>query len=82
MSRYTFLEGLVVNLKGGFSPRSRGYLPKKDAYRQLKLQTGQDFGDDVVAWEKWIRDHPHPIKAVGIKSDAAELIARFLAKGK
>jgi hypothetical protein len=29
------------------------YLPKEEAYRELKELSGQDFGYDYDSWEKW-----------------------------
>lgn len=80
MSRLTFLEGLLLNLKGEIKPRRREYLPKKVAYEQLKLHTGQDFGEDMDAWQKWIQDHPTSIKSKDVSSDASRMVSDFLSK--
>ena len=41
----------------------REYLPKDVAYEKLKAMTGQDFGDDPDAWERWVRAR----KATGVE---------------
>lgn len=74
MSRITLLQGLLLNLKGEIEPRRREYLSRKEAYAQLKLHTGQDFGYDVDKWEQWVRDHPTSIKA----RDASSRVSGFL----
>jgi hypothetical protein len=28
-------------------------MPKEKAYQSLKALSGEDFGDDIDAWEKW-----------------------------
>lgn len=58
MVRRRYSELLILDMKEETNPRGRGYLPKEEAYEQLKYRTGQDFGDDVAAWEKWVNDHP------------------------
>ena len=58
MSQLMPLEVLLLNLKQEISPvRRREYLPKERALQLLKEWTGQDFGDDVAAWERWIAEH-------------------------
>lgn len=58
MSQLMPLEGLLLNLKQAIpSTRRREYLPKERALELLKEWTGQDFGYDVAAWERWIAEH-------------------------
>jgi hypothetical protein len=63
MSHLPLLQGLLANLKGETQERTRAYLPKAEAYLQLKFHTGQDFGEDISAWEEWIRKHPQSIRS-------------------
>ena len=54
--RLTPVEGLLKNFKGEIPPHMRReFLPREVAYEKLKAMTGQDFGDDIVAWEDWIK---------------------------
>lgn len=80
MSGITFLKGLLLNLKGEIQPRRREYLSKKEAYRELKLHTGQDFGDDFNEWEKWIQQHPTSIRTKDTSVDASKRVTTFLSK--
>lgn len=54
MSRIRLFQGLLMNIKGEIQPGRREFLPKKEALEMLKRKTGQDFGEDVSAWEKWV----------------------------
>ena len=57
MSRLTLYQGLLLNLEGQIRPeQKRLYLGKEEALRQLREHTGQDFGDDVEAWRRWLRE--------------------------
>jgi hypothetical protein len=47
------LEALLANLRQYIPTSMPHYLPKEAAYRELKSISGQDFGDDVAAWEAW-----------------------------
>jgi hypothetical protein len=38
---------------------------KKEALRWLRYWTGQDFGDDVQKWEKWIEENVETFYASG-----------------
>lgn len=80
MSQLTLLQGLLLNYKGEVEPRRREYLPKKEAYEQLKLHTGQDFGEDIEAWQQWIQDHPVSIQSKDTSTDAARLVSNFLSR--
>ncbi|TWT34732.1 hypothetical protein Enr8_21460 [Blastopirellula retiformator] len=80
MSRLTLLQGLLLNFKGEIEPRRREYLPKKEAYEQLKLHTGQDFGEDIDAWQQWIQDHPTSVRSKDASSDASRMVSNFLSK--
>jgi hypothetical protein len=62
--RLTPVDRLLKNLKGDIPPyMRREYLPKNVAYEKLKAMTGQDFGDDHEAWERWVREQ----EAAGIE---------------
>jgi len=56
LSKYTFYNGLLLNLEQKIDfKRRRDYLSKEEAYRLLKKETGQDFGYDVKAWRDWLK---------------------------
>jgi hypothetical protein len=57
MSQLLPLEGLLLNLKQEIPRGRREYLPKELALERLKKWTGQDFGHDVAAWERWLAEH-------------------------
>lgn len=78
MSKISLLEGLLLNLKGEIDERRREFLPKSEAYRQLKSRTGQDFGYDASAWEEWIRKNALSTEAT---QDVSPRVAKFLAFG-
>ncbi|GIW80238.1 MAG: hypothetical protein KatS3mg105_2045 [Gemmatales bacterium] len=78
MSRLTPLQGYLLNFKGEIEPGRREYLPKKEAYEQLKLHTGQDFGEDFDAWEQWIQKHPASIRDRPV--DMSQKLSDFLSK--
>lgn len=80
MSQFTLLQGLLLNFKGEIEPRRREYLSKKEAYEQLKLRTGQDFGEDFAAWKEWIQDHPMPINVKDRSAETSQMISDFLSK--
>jgi hypothetical protein len=62
--KLTLTEGLLKNLKGEIPPHMRReFLPMESAYEKLKSMTGQDFGYDSAAWEKWIEEQ----KAAGVE---------------
>jgi hypothetical protein len=48
-------EWLLANLKQELPDNHEAYLPRYAAYRKLKEWTGQDFGYDANAWEKWLK---------------------------
>ena len=56
MTRLTYEQLIVANLGQGLSEHTRGYMPKEQASELLKQYAGQDFGYDVKAWKKWMRD--------------------------
>jgi hypothetical protein len=57
MSHLTPLEGFLQNLAGKIEKGRREYLPREEAYKELKEITGQDFGYDVRKWREWIKAH-------------------------
>lgn len=62
MTRLLPLQGLIKNIRGEITQKhGRLYLPKDRAYQLLKDWTGQDFGEDIDAWENWVRKHPNII---------------------
>lgn len=58
MPRLRPFQLLLQNLEGKISPDAgRHYRTKERALAELKQQTGQDFGDDVEAWRRWLREN-------------------------
>jgi hypothetical protein len=55
MSRILPHKALLRNLAQLDRRGCRTYLTKELAYEELKLSTGQDFGDDYRAWEQWFK---------------------------
>jgi len=54
--------GLLLNLKQELPPYLTGYSTKKEeSCETLKKWTGQGFGYDITAWEKWLTDHKRNI---------------------
>jgi len=51
-----YYELLLLNLRGRISEGRREYLTREEARKFLVKRTGQDFGFDVEAWERWISD--------------------------
>jgi hypothetical protein len=60
MSRLSYEEILIANLKQELYPDEMSYMSKEIAYGWLKKHTGQDFGDDIEAWEKWVLENGLP----------------------
>lgn len=59
--RLTIAEILIGNLRGGFQKSFPAYRTPEQAYKELKHYTGQDFGYDVEAWEKWFSETDRPM---------------------
>lgn len=60
MPRINPYKVLLLNLEGKFegdSNKRKLYLSKEDALNSLKRMTQQDFGYDVEAWRKYLRDN-------------------------
>jgi hypothetical protein len=68
MSRMMYEEILIANLKQEINPYEMIYMTKEIAINTLKYYTGQDFGDDIEAWEKWVATHGVP--AVPLNHDS------------
>lgn len=67
------LRGLLKNLKQEIPEHShRLYLTRQQAYESLKRLTGQDFGDDIDAWQRYL---------TGIGFDPANIAADDRAPG-
>ena len=47
----------LLNLGGLLSERSAYFMSKAFALDWLKQHTNQDFGYDVLAWERWGYEH-------------------------
>lgn len=62
MTRLTFDQLLIVNLKERLPKGVRGYMTKESAYLALKEFSGEDFGDDIEAWERWYKDNKKSLK--------------------
>jgi hypothetical protein len=50
-------EILIANVRGRVGKDGRAYVPVEEALAILRRTTGQDFGRDADAWERWIKDH-------------------------
>lgn len=50
-------EILLKNMSGTMMRGRLEYLPKENAYEQLKRWTGQDFGFDLEGWMSWINEN-------------------------
>lgn len=50
--------GWDTTLNGLLARPLFGYYDREVAYEVLKRETGQDFGYDVRAWRKWLKEHP------------------------
>ncbi len=70
MSRLTLEQILILNLQGKIPEGSMAYSRKEDAYLALKKWTGQDFGDDIERWEKWVKENGLPILDSYIKESS------------
>ena len=57
MSRIPFYKLLIMNMERKIQEGRREYMPAEKALEVLKSSTGQDFGDDIAAWKKWLKDH-------------------------
>ncbi|MCP3927211.1 MAG: hypothetical protein GY714_32025 [Desulfobacterales bacterium] len=56
MSKYSFFEGLLLNLEQKIGPeRKRDFLTQEKAYELLKQETGKDFGYNIKEWKKWLK---------------------------
>ena len=63
MTRLTYHQILVKNLEGTIRPdQVRVFMTKEQALAELRQLTGQDFGNDVDAWKKWLGRSPSPFK--------------------
>jgi hypothetical protein len=69
MSRLTLAQLALANFKQLIPPGERGYCSREKALERLKRWTGQDFGDDIRAWEKWVRAYPYIVRASLRKDD-------------
>lgn len=54
--RLTRTELYLDNLKQLIPRDSRVYMTREQAYEKLKEYSGQDFGNDIQAWETWCAD--------------------------
>ena len=52
MSRLTRFQRLLLNLEQKLPKGRWGYMPREEAYKELKNRTGKDFGYDVEAWKQ------------------------------
>jgi hypothetical protein len=60
--RRTSAQILIGNLEQKISSKNaKIYSTKERAYEELKRRTDQDFGYDVDAWIKWLREHGEEI---------------------
>lgn len=61
MPRNTPLELCIANLRGDYPPGAIGFMSMEEVLRELKQITGQDFGNDVLGWESWLRANPERV---------------------
>jgi hypothetical protein len=57
-----YYEILLMNIVGKESSTWDWFMPRKEAYRELKESTGQDFGFAVGKWKAWLVENgriPH-----------------------
>ncbi len=47
----------LMNLEQTLPQDSLYYMPKEQAYEELKKATGVDFGDNVVKWKQWLQNN-------------------------
>ncbi|NJR31863.1 MAG: hypothetical protein HC778_02025 [Chamaesiphon sp. CSU_1_12] len=65
MTRLLPLQILIKNLKGEIpASQVKIYISKDRAYQLLKEWTGQDFGEDIKAWQAWVKKNPNRIEPV------------------
>jgi hypothetical protein len=57
MSRIPPYKLLIMNMEHNIQEGRREYMPSDKALELLKSLTGQDFGDDIEAWKKWLKDN-------------------------
>lgn len=62
MSRLAPLQLMIANIKNEIEPGRREYRTRAEAMALLKRLTGQDFGEDIGRWEKWVKQNPRPVK--------------------
>jgi len=55
MSRITFYRLLIMNLERKIQEGRREYMPADEALKLLKKSTGQDFGNDIEEWKRWLK---------------------------
>ena len=70
MSRLTLDEFLILNLQEKIPEDAMGYSKKENAYLELKKYTGQDFGDDIEKWKKWVEENGLPLLATSLKESS------------
>jgi hypothetical protein len=46
----------LANLKGTIHPDHRAFSSKEQAIVDLRRLTGKDFGMDVAAWERYVKE--------------------------
>jgi hypothetical protein len=56
MTRASYYEILLASLDGDH-PRFLGMVSPEEAYQLLQQRTGQDFGFEIKAWEKWLDEN-------------------------
>ena len=60
--RITPFDLYLRNLEEKISLESLYYMPKEEAYLELKKLTGQDFGFKVKTWKKWGSSHKKQLR--------------------
>lgn len=57
LAQLTFAQMLLANLEGVIPADRPEHRTKADALDGLRTLSGADFGDDVEAWKRWLREH-------------------------
>lgn len=58
-------EILMDNLLNKYDKDNWLYVPKEEAYEQLKYMTEEDFGYDAKKWREWFEEAEDPVRQIG-----------------
>ena len=65
----TWEERLLLNLKQEIPQHYGEYRTREEAYETLKWVTGEDFGYDIEAWERWFSENDLETAFKGVKDN-------------